>query len=266
MEEEKSESPHLKRVDRGITRVVKWVAIFGVLALIVLAVISYKQKNDNSKKIDKGNSVTSVPKSSPPALQPNKPPPSTSGHEPNAGKGVAAAAYAAKDAVTNLAQAMFLPPDMIRQVVSQLVIPQEVDQLVNAYQSIGKFTAEKWRYTDVDEARQYAQYNVSPAKWRAASFNGKSATIYVYTLTNYYEKRMVSQFEASYLPFSGVPRIRVVRMKYLNDKWLFVSARDPDPGESPRLRKSDSKRSTDELQARFKRYLKGYHDYVYKNK
>jgi hypothetical protein len=236
--------------------------VFGLL--IVFGLISARILSGGSKSAAiPGPAATATPSTGPGSL----PPPSTGGEQDSGSQTVShkrtqrAAVQSAAAAVEQVSVAQFLPRDTLRLTLKQTVVPELHRRYEQQYREAGNQLALLWGWQTSEQALANAQYRVTSQMCRVDRYNGKRATIMLYTLSHWLVKVPDQSDGATRVVPFNTPLISAVRMRWEQGRWLYVSSRDalvgPLPsGEQP---EQEPNLSTPEAERRFQPYLqKGY--------
>jgi len=159
------------------------------------------------------------------------------------------AVAAAALAMSNLSQAQLLPAEQIRQVVDSTVVPDKRQVLTQGLQTAGPYFAKFLGYRTIDDARLSAQYTIDTRKYRIAAFQDHHATIWLYTITHW--------INGSRLEYN-IPDMRVIQMRWIRGRWLYVNAHDPPAKALPAPK---AHLTFEESVRRFQPYLRGFKPY-----
>ena len=164
------------------------------------------------------------------------------------------AVHAAATALNNIWAASFASDADIKATIEQTVVPERRSNLEQVMIGGKPGLAALLGYQSPEEALLGAQQRVATQMYRVDQFDdGATATIRLFVLNEWIQPGIENN--KSY----QAPRIRVVRMRWQNDRWLLVFDADPPANERPTPQQN---LQLDEAMRQFGPYLKGFKAYV----
>ena len=137
---------------------------------------------------------------------------------------------AAARAYESISVAQFLPRDLLRQSVRELTVPEMWELYENGYPVTGKLLARSWGWSKRTDLVPH--YSLTVEKYRIDKLTPTEATISFYTTTQFVERRINDQGVVE-LARTYAPGLNVVRMRKVDDRWLYVDRIDPKAGDEP---------------------------------
>lgn len=166
------------------------------------------------------------------------------------------AVISAIEAVGGLSVAQLLPPELLRESVNNLAVPESRTVLIELLGPNGRNLATAWGYDSTQDALINSEYRVGTQKYRVDEFDASAgtATVSLYTVTHFVTRSVTSVNQLLWLATDS-PRINVVKMRWVNDRWLFVERSDPKPGQAPDFTDKDVGLSFNQVVNRYKPFL-----------
>lgn len=217
--------------------------ILGFLFLISVIILSLANRVEQKKGQAQfgGQPQSEQPLASPgdgegPSTIPDPAGGENQGHGPNLSKSNSMdAVNSAVEAVQALSVAQLLPAVLLAESVNNLAVPESRSVLIELLGPNGRNLATAWGYDSIQDALNNSEYRVATKKYRVGAFDPAAGTAVVslYTVTHFVTKRTVnSQNQITCCGYNH-PRIKVVSMRWVEDRWLYVASSDPAPGQAP---------------------------------
>jgi hypothetical protein len=173
---------------------------------------------------------------------------------------------AANDTFNSMSVAQFLPNAELRLSVNEMAVPEVRQKLISGYKRTGPFMAEVWGWNRISEVLPF--YTTQTEQYRIEKATDSKAVVSLFTIHGWRERINVVNEETGASAVVVVqrygPGIDIVKLRKVDGKWLFVSAKEPDPGEEPAFSQDETDLEYDEVVARNEPYLeKGFKPYVF---
>lgn len=157
--------------------------------------------------------------------------------------------YSVKDAVvaaalasSQLSEAVMLPKQQMSKVVESIVIPSKQQRVEGKYLTAARAMARGLGYTNLSDAQLNANYYVVTQKYWVQSFGNKQATVWLYNITHVVvppDQQTVQNYAVTHPGQTPqgqeyyVPSITIIRMKWLNGRWVWTGTQDPPADNVP---------------------------------
>jgi hypothetical protein len=171
-------------------------------------------------------------------------------------------------AVTDLQvvfSAQFLAPDQMQKSLKAILVPSLLPTYLKQLPKSGDALARSWGYTSTYDALANASIQVETQKYKVYRFTHSRADIMLYSVT-YFKGRQVQKVDGEdtvqYYQYH-VPAITIVKMRWVDGRWLYAGYADPSASQAPVFTSADDHLTYDETTRRYLPYLEDYTTYVY---